>query len=103
FALGTVAHFLFATAPSAYLMATCDMLSIAYVVPAIIGGGALAAIAWFASGERRIVVRGGLLAAGGAMTFVAMAGLFPQCMAGPYAMADALVSLPGYMDTISEA
>ena len=103
-AAATCAHFLFATAPPAYFIATCDMLSIAYVVPAIVGGGALAATAAATTDDRGgIVVRSAFLAIGGGATLGTVAWLFPECLAGPYAMADALISLPGYLDTISEA
>src|SRR5690606_14704179 len=45
FAFGTLGHFLLATAPAQYAAISCDMLSITYVTPALLGGLGLVAVA----------------------------------------------------------
>lgn len=99
----SLGHFLLATAPANYFVTYCDMLSIAYVVPALIGGAALAMTAGLASDRGGLPLRTGALLAGGAVTLASVALFFPECLAGPYAMADALIQTPGYFETISEA
>ena len=102
-ASASLGHFLLATAPANYAVAYCDMLSITYVVPALIGGTALAMTARLASDRVGLPLRAGALLVGGATTLASVALFFPECLAGPYAMADALIQTPGYFETISEA
>lgn len=100
-ALGTLAHFLLAIRPADYLLAACDMLSITYVVPAILGGAGLAAAAMLTSSIQQAQWRFAVLAVAGALTVGIAAALFPDCLAGPYATTER--DVPGYFDTISEA
>ena len=99
--IATLAHFLAATPPPAYLSGACDMLSDAYVVPVVAGGLMLAAIAALAA-RRALLLRLVLVAVGGAGTAALWAVLYPGCLAGPYAM-EQLLSLPGYFELILEA
>lgn len=100
-ALGTLAHFLLATPPAAYAVPACDMLSITYAVPAVLGGAGLVAAAvltgLLVQPWQRLLV----LSAMGAVTLAVTAGLFPHCLAGPYAAVEG--DLQGYFTTIAEA
>lgn len=100
-ALGTAGHFLLATAPASYLTPACDMLSITYIVPALLGGFGLAATATLTGYLVRPWQRFAVLAVAGAATVGITIAFFPDCLAGPYAATNEALS--GYFDTISEA
>lgn len=87
-AVGTLAHFLIATAPSRYGVAACDMISIVYVAAMGLGGLALAAVAALAATLRSPVLRLVAMGAAGAVVVGVCALQFPGCLAGPYATVD---------------
>ncbi len=99
--LSTALHFIAATAPASYADAACDMLSVAYVVPSLCGAAGLAAIALLLS-NLRIWSRALALICGGGVTALLFGTMFPQCLAGPYAM-EQLLEIPGYFELILEA
>lgn len=99
--IGTLAHFLLATTPESYLAPACDMLSVTYVVPALLGGAGFVVAAAFTSTLPWAWQRMFVLLFLGCITVAVTAATFPQCLAGPYAALDQV--LPGYFDTIAEA
>jgi len=88
FAAASVAHLLIALAPGQWLTPACDALSIVFVLGALLVGLAFAALAILVPATTRWPVRLTLGALAGALALAVIVGLYPQCLAGPYAGLD---------------
>lgn len=95
------------TIPSSrWLVPACDALSFAYLIPVLIGGSAVIALAAMLRGHSDgvpgLLMRGGALAAVASILVAIAAVLFPTCLGGPYGGVDpAIRSI--WLDRVSEA
>jgi hypothetical protein len=101
-AIATLLHFLAATPPAMYRSPACDILSVAYVIPIVLGGAGLAAVSLVGTRLDKFWLRLATLAVAGAVTLLAFASVNPACLKGPYAMEE-LLAIPGYFEEILEA
>ena len=92
--------------PSRWLVPACDALSFAYLLPVVIGGGAVVALAALLRGHGDgvpgLLMRGGALVAVASLLVAVAAVLFPTCLAGPYGGIDPAIR-PIWLDHIAEA
>jgi hypothetical protein len=88
FALGACALLAVTVAPSRWLEARCDALSLAQALPAALGGLGLAGLACLPAAGRSFALRLGGLAVLGLALVAVIAGLFPGCASDPYAGLD---------------
>ncbi|MCM5557993.1 hypothetical protein [Pleomorphomonas sp. JP5] len=92
--------------PSRWLVPACDALSFAYLIPVVIGGGAVIVLAALLRGHGDgvpgLLMRGGALVAVASLLVAVAAVLFPTCLAGPYGDIDPAIR-PIWLDHIDEA
>jgi len=92
--------------PSRWLVPACDTLSIAYVMPMVLGGIAVIAVAVFlrghGDGTPGLMMRGGALVATGSLLIGLLAVAYPTCLLGPYGGVDPAIR-PIWLDRIAEA
>lgn len=103
---GTLVVTLITVPPSRWLMPACDVLSIAYIVPVLVGGFAVIAVAVFlrghGDGSPGLMMRGGALVAIGSLLVAISAVVFPTCLLGPYGGVDPAIR-PIWLDHVAEA
>ncbi len=92
--------------PSRWLVPACDALSFAYLVPTLVGGSAVVALAATSRGHGDgvpgLLMRGGALIAIASILVAIAAVLFPTCLAGPYGGVDPAIRAI-WLDQVSEA
>jgi hypothetical protein len=101
FALGMAGHFVLATPPAMYFAEACDVVSMPYVLAAVLGGGGLVLSALWGS-RLGLVGRLGVVAVIGAVVLGATALLYADCLRGPYAQVPRDI-IEGMFSRIAEA
>lgn len=101
FGLATTAHFVLATAPALYLAEACDVVSMPYVLAALLGGGGLV-VAALATSRLGLPIRLASIAVIGVLVLAATALLYPDCLRGPYAQVPRDI-IDGMFSRIGEA
>lgn len=87
--VGATAHFVLATAPAEYGAVWCDAFALPALSGAVAGAAALGLAAMVAPMMPRLPARAAMVVGVGVAAVAAVAGLFPQCLAGPYGGMDA--------------
>ncbi|WP_026789923.1 hypothetical protein [Pleomorphomonas oryzae] len=104
--VGTLLAAVVTIPPSRWLVPACDALSFAYLIPVLIGGGAVMflsiALRGHSDGLPGLLMRGGALVAVASLLVAVGAVLFPTCLAGPYGGVDPAIR-PIWLDRVSEA
>ncbi len=90
--IGLTVSFLAVTGPRDYFVVACDKLSVAHVIPGLIGAVLLGVMAWLSPRLHSLFSRVAIAAPCGIVTIVSAAVTYPECLSDPYKNLDPLIS-----------